>query len=110
VSSALELALETIRDSYPPEQWNIYVAQASDGDNWESDCPKCHELLVTRLLPLVQYWCYVEIDAAQPQSLWEQFELAQSAARNLAMGRILGRSDVYPVLRELFARKQRAAA
>jgi uncharacterized protein len=110
VSSALELALETMKARYPVEQWNIYVAQASDGDNWESDCPKCHELLVRDLLPLVQYYCYVEIDAAQPQSLWEQFELARAGARNLALGRIMTRADVYPVLRELFARKQRMAA
>jgi uncharacterized sporulation protein YeaH/YhbH (DUF444 family) len=110
VSSALELAVETIKERFPLEQWNVYVAQASDGDNWESDSPKCHELLVSELLPRVQYYCYIEIDAAQPQSLWEQFELARAGARNLAMGRIMGRADVYPVLRELFARKQKMAA
>ncbi|RPH45483.1 MAG: YeaH/YhbH family protein [Burkholderiales bacterium] len=110
VSSALELAVETIKERFPLDQWNVYVAQASDGDNWESDCPKCHELLVNELLPRVQYYCYIEIDAAQPQSLWEQFELARSGARNLAMGRIMTRADVYPVLRELFARKQKMAA
>ena len=110
VSSALELAVETIKERFPLDQWNVYVAQASDGDNWESDCPKCHELLVKELLPRVQYYCYIEIDAAQPQSLWDQFELARAGARNLAMGRIMGRADVYPVLRELFARKQKMAA
>ena len=110
VSSALELALEVMKARFPVDEWNIYVAQASDGDNWESDCPKCHELLVQHLLPRVQYYCYVEIDAAQPQSLWEQFELARTGARNLALGRIMSRADVYPVLRELFARKQRMAA
>jgi uncharacterized sporulation protein YeaH/YhbH (DUF444 family) len=110
VSSALELAVETIKERFPLEQWNVYVAQASDGDNWESDCPKCHELLVNELLPRVQYYTYVEIDAAQPQSLWEQFEAARAGARNLALGRIMTRGDVYPVLRELFARKQRMAA
>jgi uncharacterized sporulation protein YeaH/YhbH (DUF444 family) len=110
VSSALELAVETIRERFPLEQWNVYVAQASDGDNWESDCPRCHELLVNELLPRVQYYTYVEIDAAQPQSLWEQFELASAGARHLALGRIMTRADVYPVLRELFARKQRMAA
>jgi len=110
VSSALELTVETIKDRFPLDQWNVYVAQASDGDNWESDCPKCHQLLVQELLPRVQYYCYVEIDAAQPQSLWEQFESARAGARNLAMGRIMTRADVYPVLRELFARKQKMAA
>lgn len=110
VSSALELAVETIKDRFPLEQWNVYVAQASDGDNWESDCPRCHQLLVEELLPRVQYYTYVEVDAAQPQSLWEQFEAARAGARNLALGRIMTRGDVYPVLRELFARKQKMAA
>jgi uncharacterized sporulation protein YeaH/YhbH (DUF444 family) len=58
----------------------------------------------------VQYYCYVEIDAAQPQSLWEEFEVARAGARNLALGRIMTRGDVYPVLRDLFARKQKMAA
>ena len=110
VSSALELALETIKERFPADLWNVYVAQASDGDNWESDCPKCHDLLVNELLPRVQYFSYVEIDAAQPQLLWEQYELARGTAHNMALGRILGRADVYPVLRELFARKERMAA
>jgi uncharacterized sporulation protein YeaH/YhbH (DUF444 family) len=110
VSSALELALATIKERFPADLWNVYVAQASDGDNWESDCPKCHDLLINDLLPRVQYYTYVEIDAAQPQSLWEQYELARGASRNMALGRILGRADVYPVLRELFARKERMAA
>jgi len=110
VSSALELALATIKERFPADLWNVYVAQASDGDNWESDCPKCHDLLINELLPRVQYYTYVEIDAAQPQSLWEQYEMARGASRNMALGRILGRADVYPVLRELFARKERMAA
>jgi len=110
VSSALELALRTIDDRFPLDQWNVYVAQASDGDNWESDCPKCHALLVQALLPRVQYYCYVEIDAAQPQSLWQQYEMARAGASNLALGRIMTRADVYPVLRELFARRHRIAA
>jgi uncharacterized sporulation protein YeaH/YhbH (DUF444 family) len=110
VSSALELALETNKERFPAELWNVYVAQASDGDNWDSDSPKCHDLLVNELLPRVQYYTYVEIDAAQPQSLWEQYELARGVSPNMALGRILGRADVYPVLRELFTRKERMAA
>jgi len=34
----------------------------------------------------------------------------RSQARNLALGRIMTRADVYPVLRELFARKHKLAA
>ncbi|MSQ21340.1 MAG: YeaH/YhbH family protein [Betaproteobacteria bacterium] len=105
VSSALELALEEIKERFPQDQWNIYVAQASDGDNWDSDSPKCKELLLKEILPRVQYYSYVEIETEQPQSLWLQYEEAKGAAPNLALGRIRTRSDIYPVLRELFSKK-----
>lgn len=63
VFSALELLREIIHERYPSAAWNIYVAQASDGDNWEDDSPRCRELLVNDILPLVQYYAYVEIQA-----------------------------------------------
>ena len=37
VSSALKLMQEIIRERYPLTEWNIYAAQASDGDNWDDD-------------------------------------------------------------------------
>jgi uncharacterized protein len=107
VSSALELAIETMKEGYPSDQWNIYVAQASDGDNWDSDSPRCKELLVKEILPLVQYYSYVEIEAEQPQSLWMQYEEAKQSCANIAITRVRNRSEVYPALRELFAKKQK---
>ncbi len=108
VSSALELMSEIIRTRYPSAAWNIYVAQASDGDNWEDDSPRCRELLVNDILPLVQYYAYVEIQAEHPQSLWHQYEYVKSVNRNFAMQRILGLEDIYPVFRELFRKKATA--
>jgi uncharacterized sporulation protein YeaH/YhbH (DUF444 family) len=43
VSSALKLMDEVVKERYDPAQWNIYAAQASDGDNWADDSPLCHE-------------------------------------------------------------------
>ncbi len=108
VSSALELMREIIRTRYPSAAWNIYVAQASDGDNWEDDSPRCRELLINDILPLVQYYAYVEIQAEHPQSLWHQYEYVKAVNRNFAMQRILGLEDIYPVFRELFRRKASA--
>ncbi len=48
VSSALKLMDEVVKARYDPAQWNIYAAQASDGDNWADDSPLCHELLVKK--------------------------------------------------------------
>lgn len=110
VSSALTLAAEEINARFPTDQWNIYVAQASDGDNWEGDSPRCLELLLNDLLPLVQYFTYVEITTGEPQNLWVHYEQARAARPNMALGRIRDRTDIYPVLRELFAKKEKAAA
>ncbi len=103
VSSALALMHEIIQARYPTADWNIYAAQASDGDNWEDDSPRCRELLERSLLPLVQYFAYVEIEAEEPQGLWMEYE--QVKAAHFAMQRILGLEDIYPVFRELFRKK-----
>jgi len=105
VSSALELMQEIARERYPSALWNIYAAQASDGDNWEEDSPRCRELLLHSILPLVQYYAYVEIGAEEPQSLWQQYEYVKSVNPRFAMQRILGLEDIYPVFRELFTKK-----
>ena len=59
VSSALTLMHEIIRDRYAGSEWNIYGAQASDGDNWQQDSSKCRELLDQKLLPMCRYFAYV---------------------------------------------------
>jgi len=106
VSSALRLLDETIRERYSPELWNVYVAQASDGDNWHDDSPICQDLLANRILPCVRYFSYIEI-AEQPQGLWHHYEALLGSHPNLATRRILQAEDIYPVFRELF-RKQHA--
>ncbi|MGY6274159.1 YeaH/YhbH family protein [Methylomonas sp. MgM2] len=105
VSSALELMYEIIQDRYPTSAWNIYAAQASDGDNWNDDSPFCRDLLINKLLPLVQYYAYVEIQAENPQSLWEEYEYVKSVSSHFTMQRILTLEDIYPVFRELFRKK-----
>ena len=60
VSSALEVLSKSIRTKYTPDLWNIYVAQASDGDNWNADSPYCYELLRDTVMPFVQYYAYIE--------------------------------------------------
>jgi uncharacterized sporulation protein YeaH/YhbH (DUF444 family) len=105
VSSALELMHEIILARYPSASWNIYAAQASDGDNWEKDSPLCHDLLIQSILPLTQYFAYVEIEAEEPQSLWHEYERVKAASQRFAMQRILTLEDIYPVFRELFKKK-----
>jgi uncharacterized sporulation protein YeaH/YhbH (DUF444 family) len=105
VSSALELLHQTIEARYNPAMWNIYVAQASDGDNWNADSPYCLELLQEKIMPLLQYYAYIEIMPRHHQSLWEVYQQVQTKYPNFAMENIDNVTDIYPVFRELFKRK-----
>lgn len=106
VSSALELTTEIIKQRFPPQDWNIYVAQASDGDNWDGDSQHCREVLQQHLLPLVQYFAYVEITSGPQQNLWHEYaQLHQSMKDVFAMQRITQPGDIYPVFKKLFERR-----
>ncbi len=105
VSSALELLHHTIEARYHPGAWNIYVAQASDGDNWNADSPYCLELLQEKIMPLLQYFAYIEIMPRHHQSLWEVYQQIRNQYSNFAMENIDNMVDIYPVFRELFKRK-----
>jgi len=106
VSSALELMRDIIRARYPSGLWNIYGAQASDGDNWNDDSPLCRELLEHSVLPLCQYFAYIEITEGAPQNLWAEYEKLQGThPGRFAMQNIGTVADIYPVFRELFKRR-----
>jgi uncharacterized sporulation protein YeaH/YhbH (DUF444 family) len=106
VSSALELMRDIVVARYPSNLWNIYGAQASDGDNWNDDSPHCRELLENSLLPLCQYFAYIEITDGPPQNLWEEYQKLQAIhPGHFAMQRIADVTDIYPVFRELFKRR-----
>ncbi|WP_111413232.1 YeaH/YhbH family protein [Billgrantia lactosivorans] len=106
VSSALTLVDEIITRRYPPTQWNLYVAQASDGDNWDDDSVNCRERLMKSLMPRLQYYTYVEITPHAHQALWEEYEtVAAEFPDRFAMRQIVEAGDIYPVFRELFKRR-----
>lgn len=106
VSSAIELSSKIIQERYPQDQYNIYVAQASDGDNWDNDSELCGKLLKESILPFVQYFTYVEITSGVHQNLWHEYEKLQAQFPNeFAMQQVRDSTDIYPVFRELFAPK-----
>jgi uncharacterized protein len=108
VSSALDMMYNVICDRYPTSDWNIYAAQASDGDNWNDDSPLCRSLLSEKIMPLLQYFAYVEIKPDEHQSLWREYLTVKEHYRNFAMQRIDAPADIYPVFHKLFKRKTAA--
>jgi uncharacterized sporulation protein YeaH/YhbH (DUF444 family) len=115
VSSALEQMLRIARDRYRPEAWNIYVAQASDGDNMSSDNPRAIALLQDGILPICQYFAYLEVKREgdpihmamlAPQSeLWRAYEQVAAPKGRFVMRAVHHRAKSIRVLRELFQRQ-----
>ena len=106
VSSALILMKEIIDERFPVGEWNIYGAQASDGDNWNDDSTRCHKILTKSLIPLVQFFSYIEITPNEHQALWREYEAVQSEfSASFAMQQIVEVGDIYPVFRALFQKK-----
>ena len=114
VSSALVEMKRVIVERYDPADWNIYAAQASDGDNVSSDGPTSTELLRSHILPACQHFAYLEVgDENGPRAgfvehrttLWRTYEALAKAGEPLAMRKVNHRRDIYPVFRELFGRK-----
>ncbi|MBC7768879.1 MAG: YeaH/YhbH family protein [Phycisphaerales bacterium] len=119
VSTALFKMAEIVRDRYPIDQWNIYAAQASDGDNTSSDNAVVLAQLKDAILPLCQYYAYVEVGmddedehpgAGEPSTnLWRAYRRVAVDAP-FAMRKVRHRRDIYPVFRELFARRPEGVA
>ena len=115
VSTALREMLKIVADRYPAKEWNIYTAQASDGDNFSGDADNCITLLGDRLMPLCQYYAYVEIldereielfqDPQMGTALWQAYRSITADWPNFQMKRIARPGDIYPVFRELFAKQ-----
>lgn len=114
VSTALVMMKQVIEERYPPSEWNIYAAQASDGENFGGDSSKCATLLNEDLMRVCQYFAYVEIvgeDEAQlinseasGMELWQSYRQVGEVWPNFAQKRVSKIADIYPVFRELFAR------
>ncbi len=104
VSSALVLMEEIARARYPTSEWNIYGAQASDGDNWHHDSGRCRELLADKILPLCRYFAYVQV-AEEEQNLWDEYAALAAETKAFAIRKVTEASQIYPVFRDLFKKE-----
>ena len=114
VSTALEEMQSIIAKRYPSREWNIYAAQASDGDNLATDSERCLSLMDSEIMRLCQYFAYVEIiDERESEifgatdngtSLWRAYRTVRERWPNFDMSRIAKAADIYPVFRQLFSK------
>jgi uncharacterized sporulation protein YeaH/YhbH (DUF444 family) len=108
VSTAFEEMLRVVAARYPRDQWNIYAAQASDGDNTAVDNGKVVQLLKQKILPLCQYFAYLEVKDQDGREmitdLWRTYEHLVKMGQPIAMRKVSERSQIFPVFHDLFMR------
>ncbi|MCD9150054.1 YeaH/YhbH family protein [Pseudophaeobacter flagellatus] len=112
VSTALDKMREIITDRYPPQEWNIYGAQVSDGENFGNDSVRCKKLLLEDLLPVCQYYAYIEVveedaedllqDLSVGDDLWQNYRAVKDQTEHFAMQRVAHAAHIYPIFREFF--------
>jgi uncharacterized protein len=112
VSTAFEEMLKVMEARYSPTDWNIYVAQASDGDNTTADNDRTVALLTGRVLPACQYFAYLEVGREEDggpigfmpreTELWRTYGKLRATEPRMAMRKVRNRKDIYPVFRDLF--------
>lgn len=111
VSSALAAMRAIIAARFDPAEWNIYAAQASDGDNSYSDGATTGQLLQHEILPLCQYFAYIEVDEENGDSsvsrspLWALYESIRAGALPLSMRKVCRKNEIFPVFHDLFQKR-----
>ncbi|MBV8977298.1 MAG: YeaH/YhbH family protein [Alphaproteobacteria bacterium] len=116
VSTALDKMLEIQKARYATADWNIYAAQASDGYTQTGDARHCVELLNEQIMPLCQYYAYIEIlDEREMEvfasedsgaELWRAYRTVAEEWDNFATKRIARPADIFPVFHELFRKAE----
>jgi uncharacterized sporulation protein YeaH/YhbH (DUF444 family) len=114
VSSGLKLVNEIIKTRYPADEWNIYVCQASDGDNFGDDyIPAKKEL--EAMLPFLQYFAYLDIPnswagtmGGSSSDLWSIYKDIKEKNKNMDMAKAAHQNDIWKVFKELFSKKDSA--
>lgn len=108
VSSALQLMKEIIQERYPTNAWNIFGCQISDGDNWHDDNIEACDIMRSFILPQSQYFAYVEVDKNRKpgdSDLWPAYEALKNAYKNMEMAMINDVTEIYPIFRSLFEKR-----
>ncbi|MEM1069739.1 MAG: YeaH/YhbH family protein [Planctomycetota bacterium] len=112
VSSALIEMLRIVEQRYPADDWNIYAAQASDGHNFDHDMSATMSLLDQKILPLCQYYAYIEVGDEQiltESVLWEGYSILADIHPHFARAHVYDPADIYPVFHNLFTSSRQAS-
>lgn len=112
ISSAYDQILK-VMDRFPPEEWNLYLFQFSDGDNWpREDDEKCAKLLKEKILPNFNQVAYGQIPSQNggypskeynaKRGFYQVLDEAFKSEKKMVVGPIYDKSEVLPIIKKFF--------
>lgn len=118
ISSSLSLVDETISKDIDVESTNVYLAQASDGDNFWGDNDICQNILTSSLMDKIQYYAYIEIDESATNTnydflssdFFKILEGLKSEYSNIKPYMVSDKSKIFNVFDKLFKKKAKSEA
>lgn len=121
ISSGLDLISDIIKKEYKPADWNIYISQVTDGDNFGNDNNVCRDIITKQLQPIVQYFAYIQIDRYTKSELaawaglfpyssfegaaWPLYEELSETFENIEARKIQEQWQLWTVFASLFKQK-----
>jgi hypothetical protein len=96
ISSAYRVCMQVLQEQFPVDDWNIYVFQFSDGDNWGEDNGQAMEMLKNGILPSCNLYCYGQVES--PYGSGEYIRALQSAIEDderVVLAEIEDREAIY---------------
>lgn len=107
ISTAYEKVKEIVDERYPIEEWNLYMAQATDGDNSFSDNDRAINMLENDLIPIMQFITYVEIKPFAMSNMtlgfWDFVMSLSKKYDNVACTLLSDENAVVAAFRKLFS-------
>lgn len=106
ISSAYQLVDKLIGENFPVDEWNIYVFQFSDGDNWSSaDTRTCMDLLRDKVLPAVNLFCYGQVDSEYGSGqFYNDLKTTWTDDDRVVLSRIPDRDGIMESIREFLGK------
>lgn len=112
VTPAYEMLLKIINERYDSNETNIYLSQASDGDNWDTD----NGLIIgaleeSGLLAKLRHMSYVQVGQSYAGSynpavtLWTVIESIANTTKKISMAKINDDSEVFDAFHKIYKKK-----
>ncbi|MFO0919848.1 MAG: DUF444 family protein [Planctomycetaceae bacterium] len=100
ISSAYTKARQILERDFPPVDWNIYVFQFSDGDNWGEDNSACMKELIDYFLPICNLFCYGQVESPYGSGDYlRELKKITGEWENLVLSEIKDKDGIYESIR-----------